>query len=354
MSFSKTIFLSLLSISCFLISATSVETDYNLSAQSAIVVDADSGEILFEKDANDIIVPASTVKLLTAITALDYCDENETISLTQESIDLIHSNLGSSNINLQPGSQLSVRDCLAAMLIESGNECAYSLAQYVAEKNETDIKGFMDLVNSKAVEIGCSNTCLVDPCGLSKDENKTTAADLGKIAFVAYNIPIIQELVCSSNYDITYNDTETKTLSHTNSMLFPNDYFYYDKCIGGKTGGFNQEYCNLISYNRNLDKTLICVVINSGKEARYYDTIYLMKKYLENASEKEASRYAMNVKSNYDSYMDSLLESFENNAASLSDDNILHTIVHHKYFPIFTVVVVMAAGCFLYSKAKKK
>ncbi|MBQ4301310.1 MAG: hypothetical protein II765_07220, partial [Lachnospiraceae bacterium] len=59
-------------------------------------------------------------------------------------------------------------------------------------------------------------------------------------------------------------------------------------------------------------------------------------------------------KLNYDSYMDSLLESFENNAASSSDDNVLHTIVHHKYFPIFTVVVAIAAVCFLYSKAKKK
>ncbi|MFR5785897.1 MAG: D-alanyl-D-alanine carboxypeptidase family protein [Christensenellales bacterium] len=149
-----------------------------LYAHSAILIEADTGEVLFEKNADEIMFPASTTKIMTAYIALQMSDlENDVVTVSQNAIDLVPPTY--QTIPLIAGEQVPMLDLISVMLIRSGNEAANAVAEYLAGS----VESFADLMNQTAQMLGCSpNTHFANPSGVHDENHYTTARDLAVIA----------------------------------------------------------------------------------------------------------------------------------------------------------------------------
>ena len=157
--------------------ATWPTPEFNVESEGAILIDADSGAVLYEKNATTAYYPASITKVLTAIIVLENCTNLE--DKVTFSYAAVNGNLeqNSTIIGAVPGDKLSVRDCLYGLLLQSANDCANALAEYIAGSNEK----FAELMNQKAAELGCVNSHFANPSGLNNPEHYTCAADFAKI-----------------------------------------------------------------------------------------------------------------------------------------------------------------------------
>ena len=154
----------------------SATSDLSLDCASAILVDMDTGYILYEKHSNEKMYPASTTKILSSIIILENCGIDEKVTATVSAISQIPD--GYSSAYIVPGEVLTVKELLTLFLVHSANEAGYILAEYYAKS----INNFAILMNKKAKEIGCQNSNFLNPSGLHDDNHYTTAYDLSLIA----------------------------------------------------------------------------------------------------------------------------------------------------------------------------
>ena len=170
----KLIFLMLLIFLFSTYTFTYASEDLNLNGQAAILIDYESGAILYEKNMDERLYPASTTKILTAILAIEYGKMDEMVTVDPEVISLTKG----SHIALDYYEEVSFEDLLNALLIQSANDASLALAKHIAGS----IEGFVEMMNEKAKELGAKNTNFVNPNGLHNDNHYTTAYDMALIA----------------------------------------------------------------------------------------------------------------------------------------------------------------------------
>ena len=245
-----------------------------LVAKSAILIEATTGEVLFEKNADEILYPASTTKILTAYIALQMADlENDVVTISQEAIDLVPS--GYQKVPLSAGEKVSMEDLVGAMLVISGNEAANAIAEYLCGS----IDAFADLMNQTAQMLGCSSdTHFTNPSGLQDTNHYTTARDLAIITQEAMKDERFREIVAKPTYDMPdSNMRPARTLVGGTSILKAEDSYYYSAATGVKTGFTNAAgYCFVGSAKRGGIE-LISVVLYTSKAGRWTDTKKLME-----------------------------------------------------------------------------
>ena len=250
----------------------------NITATNAVAINADTNEILYQKKDTDEIAPASTAKMITALTVLDYYSPDDEIRVGTE-IELIHND--SSRAWLMQGDTLTVRQLLVALMLPSGNDAAYTLAVNTGKKiakdmglsNTRSIDVFMDKVNLKAKSLGAESSNFVVPDGYDIDGQYTTAYDLAVIAKACLDDPCISEIVASySSYEKWPNGREV-TYNNTNELLNPNGQYYRPEVIGLKTGTSSLGGACIISAAIINGNTYICVVMGSTVDARFQDSI---------------------------------------------------------------------------------
>lgn len=250
----------------------------DIMAANAYVINVDTNSVLYEKNSNERIAPASTAKILAALTALDYCALEDTFTVGSE-IDLIASD--SSKAGLNNGDTLTFRQLLAALLLPSGNDAAYTLAvnagRIIAGDNSLNskqaIKLFVDAMNNKAKEAGATSSNFVTPDGYDADGQYTTAVDLAQIAKVCLDNDVLSEITSSYKiYDTLTNGREI-VYSNTNELLNPNSQYYYSNAIGLKTGTTGNAGSCLISAATINEQTYICVVMGSSAGVRFSDSL---------------------------------------------------------------------------------
>lgn len=257
--------------------ANSISAD--ITATNAIVVEADSDLVLYQKDSRDQIAPASTAKMITALTALDVCPEEEEITVGAE---IAMMNEDSSRAWLNQGDILTVRQLLIALMLPSGNDAAYALAVHTGRKisgdnslaDEQAVGVFMDAVNKKARDLGAQNSNFVAPDGYDAEGQYTTASDLAVLAKACLENPCIAEIVASYiSYEKWVNDREV-TYYNTNELLNPDSSYYYPEAIGIKTGTSDLAGASLVSAAVINGKTYISVVMGAATEdSRFQDSI---------------------------------------------------------------------------------
>lgn len=257
--------------------ANSISAD--ITAKNAIVVEADSDFVLYQKDSRDQIAPASTAKMITALTALDICPEEEEITVGAE---IAMMNEDSSRAWLNEGDILTVRQLLIALMLPSGNDAAYALAVHTGRKisgdnslaDEQAVGVFMDAVNKKARDLGAKNSNFVAPDGYDAEGQYTTASDLAVLAKACLDNPCIAEIVASYiSYEKWVNDREV-TYYNTNALLNPDSSYYYPEAIGIKTGTSDLAGASLVSAAIINGKTYISVVMGAATEdSRFQDSI---------------------------------------------------------------------------------
>lgn len=252
----------------------------DLDARNVYLLNVSTNTVLYEKESKQRIAPASTTKMLTALTALDYCDEDEEIKIGRE-IDLIAQD--ASRAWLTVGSRLNLRQLLVALLLPSGNDAAYSLAVYTGRKICEDetlsidraLKAFMTAMNKKAADIGAFDSNFVSPDGYDTEGQYTTAYDLACIAKACMESEILKGIVgCYRISDVWLSGQEV-TYYNTNELINPESPYYYEYAVGLKTGNSGAAGACLVSCAYINDELYICVVMGSTEQGRWLNSLTL-------------------------------------------------------------------------------
>lgn len=252
----------------------------SIDAKNAVLLDTASDTILYEKESSEQIAPASTTKMLTALTVLDYCKENDTVSVGKE-VRLIASD--ASRAWLYPGDELTIGQLLDALLLPSGNDAAYALAVFAGRKIcgddsvsiDTALKEFLGAMNKKAAKIGAAHSHFVTPDGYDAKGQYTTAKDLAIIAREFLKSAILRDIVKNPQITDTWVSGQTVTYSNTNELIQPESPYYYKAAAGLKTGSSDDAGCCLVSCAYIKKEPYICVIMGSTKEGRWQDSIKL-------------------------------------------------------------------------------
>ena len=246
-------------------------------SEAALLIDSNTGKILFSKNENEKKYPASTTKILTAILAIENCNLDDVVTVDYDSIMQVPA--GYTVAALQVGEQLTVKQLLQVMLIHSANDAANVLAKHVGGSMES----FESMMNSKLSEIGCENSHFTNPSGKHDNNHYTTAVDLAKIMNYCIKNDTFKE-ISSSKYCIipATNKYEERMYTNSNELLVKDtreisSNYYYPYVIAGKTGYTAEAKNCLVSVAKKDDLQLICVVLggvrtDDGLSARFVDS----------------------------------------------------------------------------------
>jgi serine-type D-Ala-D-Ala carboxypeptidase (penicillin-binding protein 5/6) len=219
-------------------------------AASVIVLDARTGEVIYEKNADDRRPCASTQKLLTGLIVAD--DGNLSAPVTADITDTWCEPV---KLGLQPGQTYKRFDLLQVMLVHSMNDVARCLAR----DNAGSVEAFADKMNHKAAELGMANSHFVNPNGLPIPDQYTTARDMSKVAFAAYHNALLRSIVCLKEVDFQYADGHVRKFENTNHVLLS-----WPNCNGMKTGYTDAAGHCLISSATNGGKEVISVMLGDN------------------------------------------------------------------------------------------
>lgn len=250
----------------------------SIKSSAAIVMEATTGKIIYSKNGNAIKYPASTTKILTAIIAIEQSSLNDMALVSEYAITSIPS--GYTNANIQVGETLSIKDLLYALMLASANEAAVVIAEHISGSNSE----FAELMNKKAIEIGCKNTHFVNANGMHNKSHYTTAYDMALITQYAMKNKTFREIVSTTSYTLPATKVypyNSRTFTNTNSLIIVNknnvpNNFYYPSAIGVKTGFTSPAGNCLVSAANNNGLEFITVILGAkAKDIRYIDTINL-------------------------------------------------------------------------------
>ena len=232
-----------------------------LYARSAILIEANTGEVLFEKNADEIMYPASTTKIMTAYIALQMGDmDNDVVTVSQNAIDLVPPTY--QTIPLSAGEQVPLLDLISVMLIRSGNEAANAIAEFLSGS----VESFADLMNQTAQMLGCSSsTHFANPSGVHDENHYTTARDLMTITKHALTLPYFSEITSTTIYKVpATNKSEERTLRNTNNLMNKAYADYYSPyAVGIKTGSTDNAGRCVISKGTGNGYNYLCVIMNA-------------------------------------------------------------------------------------------
>ena len=241
----------------------------NLKSESAIVIEASTNKVLFEKNSEKQMAPASMTKIMTML-LIEEALENDTITLDdQVTISQNAAGMGGSEVYLEAGKTASVKELLTAIAIGSANDAAVAMAEKIGGSEEN----FVRMMNDKAKELGAFNTTFKNPHGLDEEGHLTTAKDMAIIASALVKYEDILKITSTYETTFTHQNGKSIWLVNTNSLIK-----FYNGLDGLKTGFTNNAgYCLTGTMKRN-DMRLITVVMNAKvKEDRNTDTINMME-----------------------------------------------------------------------------
>lgn len=241
-----------------------------IGAASAILMDADTGVILYEKNVHERLYPASTTKLLTSLIACENSTMDEVVTFSNNAVFGIERN--SSHIGIDVGEELTMEECLYGILLGSANEVAYAVAEHVGG----DLDSFVQMMNDRAAEIGCTETHFANANGLPDINHYTTAYDLALIARECYQNEIISKISGTTRYTIPPTNRQPEERPLTNHhLLLPGLQYAYEYIIGGKTGYTDEARQTLVSCAEKDGLRLICVIMKEESPNQFLDTVEL-------------------------------------------------------------------------------
>lgn len=243
----------------------------NTNSESVILVETSTGRIIYEKKPTKKMYPASTTKIMTAILVIENCELTDIVTVSETALANIPS--GYVTCNIQVGEELSVNDLLYALMVKSANDAAYVLAEHVAGS----VDAFSDMMNNKALELGCSNTHFVNPNGIHNANHYSTAYDLYLIAQYCMKNDTFRKLVSTTSYTLPPTNKyleEDRAFTTTNELINSNnENNYYQYAIGIKTGFTSQAGNCLVAQSSRDGLDFIAVVLNAEtNNNRYLDS----------------------------------------------------------------------------------
>ena len=241
-----------------------------IGAQSAILMDAQTGAILYAKGIDEPHYPASTTKIMTCLLAIENSDLDEMVTFSHEAVFSIER--GSSNIGMDVGESITMDDALHGILILSANEVANAVGEHVAG----DAESFVNMMNARAAELGCTNTHFMNAHGLHDENHYTTARDLATIAREFFSHDVLANISGTTycTFEATATQPDSFTLATKNQLVEGKEH-EYEWLVGSKTGYTSQARQTLVSCARKDGMELICVVFVEESPCQFTDTIAL-------------------------------------------------------------------------------
>lgn len=242
-----------------------------VSAESAILMDADTGAILYAKNIHQKEYPASTTKILTTLIASERCSMDEIVDFSYDAVHDIDP--GSNHIAIEPGEQLTMEECLNAILIRSANEVSFAVAEHISGTTWQD---FAPIMNERARELGCVDSNFVNPNGLPNENHYTSAYDLAMIGRAFFANEALCKMTMTHMLHILPSERQPDDIMEVNKMeLIPGGKYAYPYLVGCKTGYTDVARSTLVSCAEKDGMKLICVVMKDENPNYYEDTIAL-------------------------------------------------------------------------------
>jgi len=251
-------------------------TGPEIGAESAILMEANTGAILYAKNVHAQLYPASITKILTALIAYEECDMDEMVTFTNEAIHSINWR-EDANMGINAGDSITMEQCLYGLLVGSANEVAYAIAEHIC--GEGNVDKFSELMNAKAKELGCKNSNFITPNGIHDENHYTSAYDMSLIAQAFFS----NELLCNMSSTTSYHVPQTATqpredmIVWAKSKLHPGKEYAYDALVGTKTGYTDDARQTLVSCAQKNGLKLICVILKEETPGQFTDTIELFE-----------------------------------------------------------------------------
>lgn len=244
-----------------------------VSAESAILIEAETGAVLYAKNIHQQEYPASTTKIMTTLLAVENCKLDEIVSFSHDAV--FDNPPGSSGIAMDVGQKLTLEQCLNAILIRSANEVCFAVAEHMT--GTTDWSVFAEIMNKRAIELGALNTHFANPNGLPDENHYTTAYDLAMIGRGFFSSELLCSISLSKRLEIPASEnTIPVTKIENNAMaIIPGGTHAYKYIVGCKTGYTNDARSCLVSCAEKDGMRLICVVMKDESPLQYEDTISL-------------------------------------------------------------------------------
>jgi len=257
----------------------------DISCGSAAVMDASDGAILYSLDREVKRYPASITKILTCLLVIENCKMTDTVTIGQDAMDVAIA--GNSNIVPVLGEQFTVEQCLYMLMLKSANDIAVSLADTVSG----DTASFAELMNKRAAEMGCTGTHFTNPNGLPDENHYTTAGDMALIMSNCIQNETFRKIVSTTVYTVpATNKTATeRTYQNHNKLIIKDSGFYYQYCIGGKTGYTNDALRTLVAAAEKDGKTLTAVTMYAPTNQDFTDIVSLLEYGFSNFSEQNVT-----------------------------------------------------------------
>ena len=230
----------------------------DIASDTGILMDADTGTVLFDKGGDQQRYPASITKIMTLLVAVENSSMDEQVTFTETGVRNVVAD--SSNVNSKIGEVMTMQDCLHALMIISANDAAAQIAEHVGGTEQN----FIDMMNQRAAEIGCTNTHFTNSSGLPDENHYSSAKDMALIFREGLKNKDFRSVIGDADYTIQpTNMTSDKRVMHTHHPMFaPESDIYYPGCIGGKTGFTNLAAHTLVTAVEQNGTTYIAVVMH--------------------------------------------------------------------------------------------
>ena len=259
----------------------------SVGAYSAILMDANTGVILYEKNIDEKMFPASTTKLISCLIAMESekTNLNDMVYFSEDAVMSVPRD--ASNMGMDVGEEMTVEECLYGILVVSANEVCNALAEYVCG----DIDSFVDLMNERAKELGCTHTHFNNSHGYTDPNHYTTAHDLALIANAFFKNELLAKISRTPTYHWYATDTQPDDIVLGSTNYFMKGRYECDGIIGSKTGFTDESRQVLVTCAERNDLRLICVVMQEETPYQYDDTLSLLNYGFSNFNKIKVSDY---------------------------------------------------------------
>ena len=244
-------------------------SDVGILADSGILMDMDSGTVIFGQQIHQTFPPASITKLLTALVVAEHASLDDVVTFSHDAVYNVEAGSGN-KLSLEEGDKLTVGDCLYALLLISSNQSANALAEHVAGSREA----FVEMMNQKIAELGCQESHFANPSGLNDENQYVSAYDMGLIATAAFRNETVLAISSAKSYKITETINNPEgigfKMEHRILMAGPDNPDYYcEGAVAGKTGYTSIAGNTLVTYAAREGQNLVSVILK-GTQPQYY------------------------------------------------------------------------------------
>ena len=231
-----------------------------ITSEAAVILEDSTGTTLYAKNMDEVLYPGSTVKIMTCLLALENSNLTDEVTMTATGVSGVTD--GGANISAQLDEVFTMEQCLYAIMVASANDIALQVAEHIGGS----VENFVAMMDTRAAQLGCTNTVFTNPTGLPDENQHTTAHDMALIMKAATENPSFSPIASANTYTIPATNVSGGARSLTSKFTMTNNSSdaYYQGCLGGKEGFTEASQSTLVCSAQRNDVTLICVILKGA------------------------------------------------------------------------------------------